>query len=540
MANNVSQVSFFGPQALGAALDPSSYANQLQLQQQQALAQGLIGEGMKPIDPNRSAGRFAVPISPLEGASKMAQTYLGSKMQQSANQQQAALAQKQMQMFMGLFGLGQPQPSATAGATTPPGANSAPGPQAQPTSQPQPPQRAPFAIPGMSPQQSAAAFMLNPQAYLGTYMKQFEPTDLQRNINAYGGQNGEQLGHATLEKGAYIAPPVVRQNSVALDPRTNQPMFANPAAAPGTTNIWQAGNPYPQQNVRIPGSLENLGAEAATVAGAQASAKTPYELTEVKLADGRTIKVPVSYLTDQNPQAPQTTQPGQQPGQVPQQRINPFGQGQTTTGEERQKGIAKSSNEYVDQLRSSASGAIEQNRMLDELDKSLQSFTPGKAAALRKAVAQWKVQIGIASDEDKTIASSAETGDKITGQLVSNALRRLSARPSQMEFQIFKDQYVPNLQMTPQGAQQVIQFMRQVNNLDAQKYEQFNQWKRSQPQDVDYRDFDLTWNRTAPFLPLGAPSSFPQPNLIKDAVNSGTQQAPQPNIVDFNSLRRGR
>ena len=60
----------------------------------QALAQAMMNEGMTPINPNRSAGRFAVPINPLEGAAKMAQAYLGTKMQQHGYQEQADIARR--------------------------------------------------------------------------------------------------------------------------------------------------------------------------------------------------------------------------------------------------------------------------------------------------------------------------------------------------------------------------------------------------------------------------------------------------------------
>ena len=535
MPNQVNNVGFgtgYGPspQALAAALNPSLALQEAQLGMQGNLAGQMQQEGLTPINPNRSAGRFAVPISPLEGMAKMAQAYLGTKMQQDVLRRQVGVNQ---QMMGNLLRYTQPQgapvPQAGVGGTATPPAYGQPGFQPSPQGPMPQGQSVPQAPAGFNPDllRLAATGAVYGPAASQVVAASMTPTDFQKNL---AGAPPGTVNQADAYKHLLTPPTSTRYG--LYDVNGN---IVGGAMPPSAIPIVNGPNgPHAQL---YPGQTEAAASLAGAQSGAQAQAKTPFELTEVTLADGRKIKVPVSYLTGNQ-------QPGQQAPQAQPQpaapKVNPLSQGQSTVSAGRQEGIAKSSNEYVDQLRLNAAGAIEQNRMLDELDKSLQTFTPGKAAAWRKAFAQWKVQIGIATPQDKQIAASAETGDKITGQLVSNALRRLSARPSQMEFQIFKDQYVPNLQMTPQGASQVVQFMRQVNNLDATKYQQFSQWKRNQPSDVDYRDFDLEWNKTAPLMPMTAPQSYPMTNMVKDAVNSNPQQG-TPNVVDFNSLtRRGR
>lgn len=551
----------FAPQPIN--FFPQAAAESQSLQAQQALAQSMMADAVKPIDPTRSAGRFVVKMNPLEGAAKMGQSYLAGVMQKQAWQKQADLQTQQLQAIVKLLRgdqpgtqaaqgtqpvqppAGQPPPptpeSASAGPTVPsygqPGFQPGPSPSAaqplpvsaptssaslnpQPLSPQGPAQRSPLSVTG-DPNRDLGLIMAPSvfgQGYGNALMKQYEPTDLQRNLAAYGGNDQQALGRATLEKGAYIAPPIVRQNSVALDPRTQQPIFSNPAAAPGTTNIWKPGNPYPTQNVRIPGSLENLGAEAAATSVGRAQGET-VELTDV---NGRRVVVPKSNIVG--------PVPGSQPNARTPGQGTPFQQGQSTYGGEFAKQAAKASNEYVDELRTGARDSVEQNRMLDQLEQNLRDFTPGKAAGARKAIAQWRVQMGIADEETKKIAASGEEGDKLVGQLVSNALKKLSARPTQMEFQIFKDQYVPNLAMTPQGAQQVVQFMRQQNNLSAQKYQAFNKWRGTQNPDTDLRDFDLTWQPKAAQAPLNANGSFPNPQ------NSQFNQIKQEGAVNPQSI----
>lgn len=81
------------PQALGGALTYNPFltadanAKILQLQQQQAIAQALLGEGMQPVDTkDRQIGGVGYRISPLEGLAKMAQILSGRSGQSDAIQ----------------------------------------------------------------------------------------------------------------------------------------------------------------------------------------------------------------------------------------------------------------------------------------------------------------------------------------------------------------------------------------------------------------------------------------------------------------------
>ena len=304
---------------------------------------------------------------------------------------------------------------------------------------------------------------------------------------------------------AYMAP------GFQPPPLPGQPAAAAPTAAPSPAG-------FPRET---PAQLSAAGSRQLEVLGAEAKRFTdagqpvPAELQgEIANAQKRAA------------------------GQYPTTLPGATGIGQTTVGKTRAEAVAKSSDEYVNQVRENASGSVSQNRLLDELQQNLDQVTPGKLAAVKKSIAQWKVATGIASDADKQIAASSETADKLTGQLVSNALRKMSAKPSQLEFQIFLDKFVPGLNLSPQGAQSVIQFMRQVNNLDAQKYDEFQAWKKTQPADTDYRDFDVMWNRKMAASPLAAGQSWGTGNAVKDIVSSGQQAPAGPKIVNWSDLGR--
>lgn len=84
MPNNVSQVSFMNP-----------YQGDLsEIDRQKALAQALQTQGMEPLQTNRMAGNVAVPISPLEGFAKLAQSAVGGYAQKKATDRERDLYTK--------------------------------------------------------------------------------------------------------------------------------------------------------------------------------------------------------------------------------------------------------------------------------------------------------------------------------------------------------------------------------------------------------------------------------------------------------------
>ena len=170
-----------------AALPPDQQQNFLQLQQQQAIGQALLQQGLQPLDTsNRQVGGVGYRISPLEGASKLLNTYLGNKMSMSAMGRQGQLMG---QMMNGAYGTDstapavQQQPPVTSAADsgTLTGASAGMGAYA-PTPDPQAVGQAllqnnpntpmatsttpgPLTLPGRTAAQSRTLAMFAPQAY---------------------------------------------------------------------------------------------------------------------------------------------------------------------------------------------------------------------------------------------------------------------------------------------------------------------------------------------------------------------------------------
>ena len=70
-------------------------AEQQEIDRRRALAEALQAQGAQPLPTNRMAGRVAIPISPFEGAAKLAQGFSGAYQQNQATEMAKALRERQ-------------------------------------------------------------------------------------------------------------------------------------------------------------------------------------------------------------------------------------------------------------------------------------------------------------------------------------------------------------------------------------------------------------------------------------------------------------
>ena len=69
-------------------IDPEYLASLPEIQRRKAMAQALQQQGMESPDPSRTAGRYVVQQSPLEGLARLGQAYFGNKMATEAGAQE--------------------------------------------------------------------------------------------------------------------------------------------------------------------------------------------------------------------------------------------------------------------------------------------------------------------------------------------------------------------------------------------------------------------------------------------------------------------
>ncbi|MGG1947111.1 hypothetical protein AB1286_33165 [Trinickia sp. NRRL B-1857] len=297
-----------------ATLDPDQQQSLMQLQQQQAIGQAMLGQGLQPLDTsNRQVGGMGYQISPLEGVSKLLNAYLGNKLMMGSLGQQAQLMSG---MYRGAFG-GSPQPGAASSPTgdsggtfsmpQPAGADTATlqGPSAgmgigQPTPVQlgqamvaQTPQAAgsgagPMTLPGYTPQDSMLLYaMLGPQEYGKLLEARTAPTDATRMAWA-AGVDPRTANAGALFKNNFVAP--ITGTGIFRDPQTMQPTAFNPAVPDGATPLFDASG-----NVAAVQPLQG----AAGVASTMAAAKTAGEGSQLPYAgvDAAGNPVPVTNRT---------------------------------------------------------------------------------------------------------------------------------------------------------------------------------------------------------------------------------------------------
>ena len=295
---------------------PPDLAGQLsQLQMRQQLAQALLGESMKPIDPARTAGRYVVPISPLEGLSKLGSTYLNAHNMMDATSGMAGIyAQANQRRNAALQDALSPK-EALSGALTsndlPPGPWS-PEMQAQAQqakAQAQPQGQAPRGRESLQDIYAEAAKLApafgtdamtildNPlyKARIESALKDRQLTDQQKNFS------DPKTFADWQKKETRIPPTVVRDNSVALD-GDNKMILNNPTPSPGTFNTWVPGSPNPSGNVPIQGATQNVEAMNTAAARGKAAGEFPF--------GGHMVVKNGKEVWEFNPHLPGAPQPG--------------------------------------------------------------------------------------------------------------------------------------------------------------------------------------------------------------------------------------
>lgn len=275
-----------GMNPLLALLSPDQQQNLMQLQQQQAIGQALLQQGLQPIDTsNRQVGGMGYRVSPLEGLAKLANMYVGNKISRDSMGQQAQIMG---QLYGNAFGQDQQVPvaqsappvaaSADSGGLTGPtagmgGMQGTPSPQQLGATLQQNGVATPmqtvstpgtFSIPGMSAAESKQLYLMAPEEYAKARMGFLTPTDATRMALA-AHMDPAAANAGALFKNNFVAP--ITGTGIFRDPRTMQPVAYNPESIPGTTPLFDAsGNQVAVQPMQ--GAQAALqGNAAATAAG---------------------------------------------------------------------------------------------------------------------------------------------------------------------------------------------------------------------------------------------------------------------------------
>jgi hypothetical protein len=322
MAGNIQNVSFMSPNA--AALFPDIAAQEQALARRQAFVDALRQQGQEDINPNGGA------ISWTQGLAKMLSAYAAGRGQRKVDQEQLKLAQALRGQTAPLFGLNGQDAQAPGPAPASPPANQAspapaqqpPGytnptaralvgqtdqrgaygsggmeddgnlpppsvpasqsdtpPGATPLSVPggatpaAPPSQGPLQMPGLSPQESQARYMMDPQGFMQQLQASSSPTNEMKNIAAQYGWGTPEFKAALAQMNAknnYIAPINARQGSVILDATTNKPIFQTAQVPVGSVANYGPDGKV-QSITAVPGGTAAIQATKAAEATGSAA-----------------------------------------------------------------------------------------------------------------------------------------------------------------------------------------------------------------------------------------------------------------------------
>jgi hypothetical protein len=298
-----------------ALLPPDQQQNLMQLQQQQAIGQALLQQGLAPIDTsNRQVGGIGYRISPLEGLAKIANMYAGNKISRDAMGQQAQIMG---QMYGNAFGQQAPQAvdaggmtggQSGAGVTSAPvatpgdlGAAMGGGIQAGPQTQMA---NGVMTLPGKTPQQSMILFgMLGADAYGKMLAQQMAPTAATLAARQ-GGFDPMAANQAQFRKDTYVAP--TTGTGIMRNPFTQQPVAFNPEMPAGSTPLFDAsGNVVAAQPVQGAQGVMQGNAAATAAGGAQFKPVQVYDpqTQQMVYSNEAAVTNPPAPLRNNNPGA---------------------------------------------------------------------------------------------------------------------------------------------------------------------------------------------------------------------------------------------
>lgn len=440
MANFVNPVSFQNPEDQAALME---------VQRRQALAQALNQQGMAPIQEQRG-GRFAVPINPLQGVAKLAQTYAGMLADKSAQGGMVDLAKQQQARraadIQTLLGSIQGSPAQPARMEEDASGNVTPMP-AQGAMTPQ--QGLMRALPLLSPdmQQSVAPMVMQQM------MKQSEPYTLPQGATRFVGNAPVAQGTPKLDVGTGLSAlgKLVRERD-ALPP--DSPMREAYDKAIEAEKAGPSGRPYYQFLTDESGHI--LAGNARTG----------------EVGQPRGAGVPISSIKGPA--------------------------GQKAVGEAHQTGEAMG--KYTGSVQEDAAKSAVSNRYLDNMDTAAQNFNPGKLTAMQSSLIQWAQSMGVpVTEEDKKAAGSIQALTSMAIRMAGTATRQSDAQPSQLQyFKILES--MPNEARSPEGFRQIMAYLRDTNNYNIIKHEKLTQWRAAHGGSAE--GFEAEWPKMAAQVPL--------------------------------------
>ncbi|WP_434108019.1 hypothetical protein [Paraburkholderia caffeinilytica] len=540
MAGQFPSAQGFLGNPLLAALPPDQQQNLLQLQQRQAIGQALLQQGLQPLDTsNRQVGGMGYRISPLEGLSKLVNTYVGNKMSMDAMGQEGQLMS---QMAAGAYGTDstapavQQQPpvtsaadsSALTGLSAGMGSYS-PQPNPQAIGQallqnnPNTPMATsttpgPLTLPGRTAAQSRTLAMFAPQAYGAALGAALTPTDTMKSLVAAGVQPGSPQWNQALSnvafKEGYLPPVQIGANTTVQDPYSGATSTTPAAAPPGYQNI--KGTDGKWYAVAIGGGPQAVqGSRAAEAAGA-----SQYQFKDTFDPTSNTPRTDTVFnlATRANSGAagPAGIQTGPALGATP--AANTLAEGAA------KQGLA---------LQTQAEGAPMRKAYLEQMDNALGQFSGGAGSdwsLYAKSMINRSLPDGMQPFDPKSIASQEDFNKQAT-QYALQQFQTLGSAGSDNSMQTTLHAN-PNQLLSNMGNHQIVQLLKGNEDAVDVKNRAYQQWLSQGNSPKDYGQFQTLFNQR--FDPRVFQSVYMAPNERSTLIQGMTPAEQQAFRTKYN------
>lgn len=492
---------------------PSQAADVAELQRKSALASALMGQAMSPIQgqPVGSGPYQIVPKTGLAtGISQLGSALLARNLNKQISEGNRSLSDAYAAQLRSMFGGGSSGVSTPAPASQAPQATVSPqGPYAGGLNQPPPqetqqaaPQSAPQAATtspmnpaGLDPSMAGMLYMQDPAKYAEQFVAPYyKPADIFGKIRAAGMDPNSPLGHQiaqmNLAKENYVAPiGGARQGTVAFDPITHQPLFAQP-------DLGRNANLTYDQNGQLSVTpIPGAAGAAAQLTGAETAARETNTPRLVPTpSGGSAFGYPGQFAGPPpafggNPNAPANPPPSgapapqpQQPGEAPvwksvPKMVIPSGVGAPGAYSEAiQKGSAEKAMTLREQYGKEADLADQKVALNREAMKVLSQAEVGplsdKLTKWRGILKELGVPDGLISGEK--VEATQELKKYLVNNAIQGARQLYGARMTQQEVAMQKEEANPSDAMTEKAIRELVRFQNLQNEYSKKRAQDFD------------------------------------------------------------------
>ncbi len=502
---------------------------QQSIDRQRKIAEYLQQQSLTPDQGQMVSGRFVAPDK-MQYIARLAQGLLGRTQQDSLDDKQKQIATQQGDAERYQFGIGgtsaqSSSPSATQSpAQEPPsmplgsgmsgiGTNNIVGNDKiaamllnQPVESPQA-QSSPLygsrVIPGMDKNIALQTYYRDPKAYDAAFLKQFDPTEMQRN-DKYLGITADQSKQSELAKRAASGAVVNRGFGILTTNPVTGKLENDPASMQGIEQAKAIEGRYAAPvKLDLPGgqSIQLSPTEYAEFqknGGRLPTRFLPQEMQDALQKDVNSSGQPA----DVNVKVPQGTVSGRiAPNSQPQSAGMPSGSigiGQSTASHAEQEVYGKNLAGYQKDIDEHAIAAQTVKARIGELREASQGFTGGALTPYKEKIGG--IMMALGADPDTVTAkignvSNMQSFNKEALNLAFDMTKQLTSRPAASEVMLALKAN-PNLALQPDASKRIMDTIEGMADYQLAKQQSSSEWRAAHNGSID--GFESDWNKNQP------------------------------------------